>query len=150
MTRISRSPSLSKSPNAQPRLQCAAEMPGPASSIKFLKVAVAEIAKDDARRLVRIVGKLLFDLRIHAAGDQKMSGQPSLSRSTMPAPQPDEARLHAEPGSCGHVVEIALAIVAIEDVGVFGEVGLEEIEMAIEIDSRRRRRPSRPAPSRLR
>src|SRR5437879_2343171 len=60
------------------------------------------------------------------------SGSPSLSRSTIPAP-PHVSRLHAQPARHGCIVEITLAVVAVQDAGVVREVRLEQVEAAVEI-----------------
>ena len=61
------------------------------------------------------------------------SGSPSLSRSTIAGAPADEARLDADARADGEVVEIALAVVAIQDVRVVGEMRLEDVEIAVEI-----------------
>jgi hypothetical protein len=50
----------------------------------------------------------------------------------MPA-APNTALLDANPGAIGEVVEIALAVGAIQHIGVVGEVRLEQIEVVVEI-----------------
>ena len=71
----STSPSLSKSPKAQPRLQCAAATPGPASSWSSSKTSIAEIAKDRARGLARILRQLALDVGVDVAGHHENIGR---------------------------------------------------------------------------
>ena len=62
----------------------------------------------------------------------------------------DVARLDAEPGREGDVAEIALAVVDVQRRRVVGEVGLEDIEIAVQLEVADRQTPCRPAPCRLR
>ena len=45
----------------------------------------------------------------------------------------DVARLDADAGADGDVVEVALAVVPVEDVRVVGEMRLEDVEVAVEV-----------------
>ena len=96
MTRTSISPSLSKSPNAQPRLECVAAIPGPASSINSSNLAVAQIAEHQARRLERILRAASLDLRIDAAGHDKEVRIAVIIEIDDAGAPTDEPRLHAE------------------------------------------------------
>ena len=129
----STSPSLSKSPKAHPRLQCAAATPGPGLLLKLLEGPVAEIAKDGARRLVRILRELALHLGVDVAGHHEKSGMAVVVEVDDPGAPADVARLHAEPRRPRHVVEVPLAVVVVEAVGVVGEMRLEEVEVPVEV-----------------
>ena len=65
MMRMSMSPSLSKSPKAQPRLLWARSHARAGGFHQFFKGAIAEVAKHGPRRLVRILRQLCFDFRVN-------------------------------------------------------------------------------------
>ena len=73
--RMSKSPSLSKSPNAQPRLQCASMTPGPACS-PILRTSVTQVAKQRPWTFVRKLWQLALDFGIHVAGNHENIGVP--------------------------------------------------------------------------
>ena len=74
MIRMSISPSLSKSPKAQPRLTWRALRAGWLSSGICAKGSVAEIAEEDARTLARVFWIYGVELGIDLAGDEKNVG----------------------------------------------------------------------------
>src|SRR5256884_5061616 len=60
--RMSTSPSLSKSPNAHPRLQCAAATPGPASSVSSSKTPLrSEEHTSELQSRLHLVCRLLLE-----------------------------------------------------------------------------------------
>ena len=67
MTSTSTSPSLSKSPKAQPRLECDGGHAGARLLDQLLEPAVAEVAEDQPRRPERVGGQLPLHLGIDAA-----------------------------------------------------------------------------------
>src|SRR5260370_430080 len=90
------SPSLSKSPKAQPRLMCGSATPGPASSINSSKRPLPRFAKHDARRLGRKRRQLRLQFRMHAACDQKQVGITVVVQIDDARPPTNKARFHAQ------------------------------------------------------
>ena len=63
----------------------------------------------------------------------RMSGQPSLSKSNQPHPQPRYLGVQAEAGLKGLVLEAPIALIAVERRRVAGEVGFQNVEVAVEV-----------------
>ena len=63
----------------------------------------------------------------------RMSGQPSLSKSKNPQPHPRYLRVQAQSGLEGGVFEVPVALIVIERRRVAGEIGLDDVEIAVEI-----------------
>ncbi len=139
------SPSLSKSPNAQPRLRVRRRDAAARFLDQLLEAAVAQIAKHQPRRSERIGGQRSLHFRVHAAGHEEQVGKPVVVQIDDARAPADEPRLHADARADREIVEVALAVVAVQDVGVVGEMRLEDIEVAVEIVIADRRRPCRPA-----
>ena len=132
MIRTSTSPSLSKSPNAQPRLECVAATP-PRFVDQLLESAVAKIAEHQARRAKRIRREGALHFRIDTAGHDEQVGQAVVVEIDHARAPADIARLDANAGADRHVVEVALAVVAIEHIRIVGKMGLEDVEIAVEV-----------------
>src|SRR5579883_1807772 len=105
MMRISTSPSLSKSPNAQPRLEYISHR-RTAHSGQFFEGSVSQIAKDQARARIML---LLFgiDAACHPE-DIRAAVVIQVRRAHAPA---DVPRFHAQTGADRGVRKLALAVV---------------------------------------
>ena len=117
---------------------------------QLLEPAVAEVAEHQPRRLERIGRQRPLDFRdrrCRSPGTGREAVVVEIDDAGAPA---DVARLDADARADRDVVEVALAVVAIEHVGVVGEVRLEDVEVAVEIVVADARRPCRPAPCRPR
>ena len=106
---------------------------GPGFVDELLEPAVAKISEHEPRRPKRIGRKLLLDFRIDAAGDEKKVGQAVVVQIDDARPPSHVSCLDAKSGADRDVVEVAVAVVPIQHVGVVGEVGLENIEVPVEI-----------------
>ena len=98
MIRMSMSPSLSKSPNAQPRLLVRRGNAGPGSVDEFFKGLIAEIAKNRARRLVGILAELSFHFRVNVTGNHEEIGVTVVVEIDDAGAPANIARLHANTG----------------------------------------------------
>src|ERR1700726_4757669 len=87
MPTMSTSPSLSKSPKAQPRLQCAAEIPGPASSINSSNFPLPRFLKINRGVFNGYSGNSASTSGKTDPVTTARSGQPLLSKSPNPVPQ---------------------------------------------------------------
>src|SRR2546428_6150834 len=101
---------------------------------KLLKLAVSQIAEYDARRLQRIGGQLRRNLRVNAAGRYKQIGMAVIIEIDDAGAPTHETRLHAQAACDRHVLEKILPLIAVEDAGVIGEMRLENIEIAIQVE----------------
>src|SRR5439155_14848094 len=71
--------------------------------------------------------------RIHAAGHNEHVRQTVVVQIDDARSPADESRLYADASANGEIIEVAFAIVAVQDVGVGGEMGFENIQVAVEI-----------------
>src|SRR5438552_703315 len=101
---------------------------------QLLELPVTKVAKDHARRTKWIRREQTFHFRIDAAGHKKKVRIAVIVQIDDPCPPSDEACLDAQSAAYGQVFKGGLAVVAIEDMGVVGEVSLEDIQVAIQIE----------------
>ena len=145
--RMSTSPSLSKSPKAQPRPMRGAQRrdrPPP---------SVLQTCRPGCGRCSTACGgesaDLLFHLRINASRVTEDVRQPSLSRSSMPQPQVYVSGLHPETPPERDVLETSLASLRYSAGVSSAKWVLNEIPVSVEIVVAATR-PCRPVPGRLR
>src|SRR5215510_3885303 len=92
---------------------------------KPLETSIAEIVEDNSWALVGIIGQLFLDFRIHAARheeDVRPAIVVQIDNSSAPT---DIAALSAQLGSIRVVLEVRLAIVFVEHIGIVGKICLE-------------------------
>jgi len=91
----------------------------------LLKRAVRQIAKENARRLVGILGEELLDFGIDAARNEKKC--PASRRCRGRRSRLPNWRIALRRQFCGKrtIVEVARAVVVIKNVGIFGEMVLK-------------------------
>src|SRR5215831_21179726 len=99
----------------------------------LFEAAAAEVAKDDAGRFHRVLRELLRDLGEDAAGYEEEVGIAVVIEVGHAGAPAHVAGLDADAGRQGDVVEVSFAIAAVKDARVVGEVGLEYVEVAVEI-----------------
>src|ERR1022692_4864425 len=99
----------------------------------LFKGAVPEIPKENARALIRILREFFFDLRVHASRYKKDVWPAIVIEIKDPCSPTSEANFNAEFRLQSQVVKIAGAIVLVQHFCVFGKVGLENIQMAVQI-----------------
>ena len=133
MMSTSRSPSLSKSPKAQPRLTWRDEMAGPVSAPSSTKVPIALIAEDETRIAGGIFCVDLLEFRRDRAGNNENVGIAVIVEVDQSGAPTDEAAFAAETGAKRYVFEFSLAIVAVEASGLVYEVGLHQVDVTVEI-----------------
>ena len=133
MIRMSTSPSLSKSPKAQPRKQCGAATPGPASSSNSSNLPRPAPGTRRAASCRRSAAAC-FHLRINAAGNQKKV-RPAVviqvHKSRAPAHEPG---LHRDPRLDRHILEVAVTRPCDRDARVVGEVRLEDVQAPVQVE----------------
>jgi hypothetical protein len=98
---------------------------GPGRVDEFFKGLIAEITKNGAWSLVRILAKLSFDFRVNVTGNHeeiRMTIVIEVHHSGAPT---DETGLYSNMGAPGNIVEIAFAVIVVKNAGVVGKVGLE-------------------------
>ena len=132
ITRMSRSPSLSKSPKAHPRLLCDSWIAAPAWSVSSsngplpdsgtASSGLSQGTRDAALNLRKSVSRNHEQVRQAVVVEIHHAGAPA-----------HEAILHRQPGSPAGFFEIGLAHVVIEVRGIAFEIGFEDIETAVEI-----------------
>src|SRR5262249_16814041 len=101
---------------------------------QLLEFAVPQIAKDYSRCMERIGWQLLFHFRIDTAGHKENVRVAIIIKIEDPGAPSDETGLDAEAAANGAIVEGAFAVVAIENAGVIGEMRLENIQVAVQIE----------------
>ena len=74
-----------------------------------------------------------------------MSGYAVVVKIDEPGAPTDKARFAAEAGLHGDIFEVAFAVVAVEAGGLVLEMGLHEVDVAVEIVVAHARRPCRPS-----
>src|SRR5215470_16294446 len=120
-----------------PKSAAAATMRGGysrAGSIRqLLKLPFSEIAKYGARRFVGILRQFLLHLRVHAACHHEQIGIAIVVEIDYPRPPADIARFHPNSRGASDIIEIRGAVVVVKDVGVVGEMSLEEIKVTVKI-----------------
>src|SRR5438067_414407 len=100
---------------------------------QFFKSAVAKVANDRARCLVGVLRELSFYFRIDVAGHHEqvwVTIVVEVGNSGSPA---YIARFDADARRSRHIIEISLPVVAIKNISVVREVGLEEIQVPVQI-----------------
>src|SRR5207249_10647892 len=87
----------------------------------------------NTRRAQRITRQLRLHFRIYVSGDQEQIRQPVVIQIDDARTPPDVTRLDAQASPYGYVLEISFTFVAIKDVGVVGEMRLENVQIAVEM-----------------
>src|SRR5215472_1457606 len=100
---------------------------------ELFKCLVAEVAENRARSLVGILRQLSFDFRVNVPGGHEQVWIAIVVEIDHPRSPTDVARIHCDLRGPRHVIEVSLAVVVIEAVGVIGKMGLEKINMAVEV-----------------
>ena len=100
---------------------------------QFLEAPVPEIAEDHVGSLVRIVRQLGLDFRVNAPGNVRQVRHAVVVEIGDRRAPADEPSFDAQSGLDRLVVEHSRAVIAIENVGVVGEVRLEQVQIAVEI-----------------
>src|ERR1022692_15184 len=99
----------------------------------LFKGAVPQVPKENARALIRILREFLFDLRVHASSYKKDVRPAIVIEIKDPSSPTGEANFNSEFRVQSPVVKIAGAIVLVQHFCVFGKVGFENIQMAVQI-----------------
>src|ERR1022692_2790021 len=99
----------------------------------LFKAAIAQVPEENSRGPVRILWKFLFDLRIHTSGYKEDVRQAIVIEVDDASAPTGEANFDAEFCLQSLIVEIAGAIVLVQHLCIFGKVGLENIQMAVQI-----------------
>src|SRR4029077_4272006 len=94
---------------------------------QLLEGTIAQGPKDGARRLVCVLRQLALDFRVDVAGHHEDIGVTVVVEIDDAGSPADVARFHGNASRAGHIVKISFPVVVVEAVGIFGEVGLEEI-----------------------
>jgi hypothetical protein len=92
---------------------------------EFFKGLIAEVTKNGAWSLVRILAKLSFDFRVNVTGNHeeiRITIVIEIHHSGAPT---DETGLYSNMSAPGNIIEIAFAVIVVKDAGVVGKVGLE-------------------------
>ena len=148
--RMSRSPSLSKSPKAHPRLECGADMPGPCLSQTVLQSArFPSCGRARGGVLYGYCGSFFSTSGYTLPVTEKRSGLPSLSRSDNPGSPTDKARLHPKAGAHGYIRKAGFAVVDVKRRVSSAKCVFRISRLPSRLKSPTRA-PSRPAPARLR
>src|SRR5690348_7516306 len=92
---------------------------------QLFKHALTQISKNCARRFVGVFGYLFFDLWIDVAGGHEQVGIAVVIEVDDSGAPADVASFDAEARGCGGVLKVGLAIVAIKNVAIVGEMGFE-------------------------
>ena len=148
--RMSMSPSLSKSPKATPRLECASLIPGPASPSSSSNFPSAQIAKNDAAASCMGYQAASPPPRDRPCRSRRRVGKAivvQVRNSCAPAHKPG---FHPQAGPHRHVPKDALAVVAIEDRSIVAEMRLENVQGSVRYRNPRCPAPCPPAPARPR
>ncbi len=147
---MSRSPSLSKSPKAQPRLLCDSWIAGPAWSASSSNRPCPRFRNNIRGSFAGNSGWRFSTSGKVCPATMNRSGSPSLSRSAIPAPQQTKRFSTARPALAAHLFKVGLAHIAIQIGSVALKIGFEDVEAAVEIVVAHCQRPFRPAPGHLR
>jgi hypothetical protein len=107
---------------------------GPRQVAQFFEFAVSQIAKNHAGRFVGRVGRLLLHFGIDHAGGEEQVGKAVVVQVHDAGAPADVARFHTQARADGDVAEIALAVVAVEHVGVAAKMRLEDIQVSVGIE----------------
>src|ERR1022692_3543230 len=99
----------------------------------LFKGAIAQVPEENPRRPVRILWEFLFDLRVHTAGYKKDVRQAIVIEVDDASAPTGEANFDAEFCLQRLIVEIAGAIVLVQHLCILGKVGLENVQMAVQI-----------------
>src|ERR1017187_5092994 len=99
----------------------------------LFKAAIAQVPEENSRGPVRILWKFLFDLRIHTSGYKEDVRQAIVIEVDDASAPTGEENFDAEFCLQSLIVEIAGAIVLVQHLCIFGKVGLENIQMAVQI-----------------
>src|SRR5690242_17896360 len=100
---------------------------------QFFEPAVAEISKYQPRGAERILRNCLLDLRIYAPGDHKNIGKPVVIEINDPRSPRHKSRFDSDARANCAVLEKTFAIVLVQNAGIVRQMGLEDIEMPVEI-----------------
>ena len=95
--------------------------------------AVAIVVIEDARFLKGAAEMLAVDFGVDVAVDEKKIGPAVVVEIEKHGAPAEIFGVEAEAGGIGDVVEGAVAVVAIERRGVVGEIGFEDIELAVAV-----------------
>src|SRR5207248_1074995 len=91
------------------------------------------VPKYDAGSRERVLRKLGCDFGINIPGHKKQIGSAIVVQIHDASAPADESRLHSEAGNVRHVFEVTLPVIPVQDIGVVGEMGLENVKSAIEV-----------------
>ena len=106
---------------------------GASSFDEFFKGLISEITKNGAGRLVRILAELSFDFRVNVTGNHEKIGMTIVIQIDYSGAPANKTGLNSNTSAAGDIIKIALTVIVIKNAGVVGKVGLEEIEMSVEI-----------------
>ena len=112
--------------------------------------SVAVVVIKNSRFLKVAAEVLAVDFGIDVAVNQQKIGPAVIVEVEEHRAPSQILRVQAESGGEGDVVECAVAVVAIEGGGVVGEIGFEDVELAVAIEVGDGRCPCQPARVRLR
>src|ERR1044071_10073278 len=99
---------------------------------QLFKNPLAEVPKDRTRRLVWILWKSSFDRGINVSSRHEQIGVAVIVEIDHPCAPAHVTCFDPETRRDRGIVEIRLPIVAIENIGIVGKVGFENVEMSIE------------------
>ena len=100
---------------------------------QFLESSVPQIAKHKAGSPERIGWESSLHLGIYASGRDEQIREAVVVEIDDAGAPPYIASFDAQAGADGDVVEVPFPVVAVEDIGIVGEVRFEDVEVSVEV-----------------
>src|SRR5207253_7423359 len=127
------SPSLSKSPKAQPREAQGVEIPVPALSDTSSKWPLQKISIEQLTLRIPCFGFQLFDFGIHVSVADENVG-PAIIVHVKKAAAPSQVlRVHSQASGKSGIFKIPAPAIVVERGSIPGEVGLNNVQIAVKI-----------------
>src|SRR5438105_11599937 len=101
---------------------------------QLFELAASQISKHHAGRAQGILRELRFHFGIYTAGHEEEIGITIIVQVDDATSPTHKACFYTQSTADGEVVEGAIAVVAIENAGVVGEVRFENIQVPVEIE----------------
>src|ERR1022692_3672183 len=99
----------------------------------LFKAAIAQVPEENPRGPVRILREFLFDLRIHTAGYKEDVRQAIVIEINDACSPTGETNFDPKFRLQSLIVKIAAAIVLVQYFCIFGKMGLENVQMAVQV-----------------
>ena len=127
-------PSFHKSPTARPREELSGVDGRAGNQRNIGECAVAIVVIEDARLLKIAAEMILVHFGINVAVDKQQIGPAIVVKIQKHRAPAEILGVQTEAGGESHIVKVAIAIVAIERGSVVGEIGFENIELAVAVE----------------